>query len=229
MPYGRIIRAVMSTGALALATAAPGVAEAEPPGVTDVRANGNIFTGGLGFVPETVAVPVGGIVRWTNTDFLVPHTVTEAHGLWDLAGTYGGTPVSPPGFGPGRSVQRVFEAGTTAYYCRVHPRQMRGVVAVPVTLATVKRRVRIHGRRLVVRYVVATWTAAPPPERQVFDVEVRRGEAAWRPFRTGTVDTNGRLRAGRRGTVTHVRARLRRAAEPAAATGWSPDASTSSR
>ena len=71
---------------------------------------------------------------------IVPHTATEDHGLWDLAGTYGQTPANPAGFAPGTTVERPFEAGTHHYYCRVHPQQMKGVVAVPVKLASARYR-----------------------------------------------------------------------------------------
>src|SRR5436305_11051653 len=153
-------------GALAVPVAAPAqygtpnapaqpAAGAQPAPAVTVKAKGNVFTGGLGFDPASVQVAVGQVVRWTNTDFLVPHTATENHGLWDLGGSYGATPANPPGFGPGQSVQRAFEAGTAHYYCRVHPTQMKGVVAVPVQLAleharvAVRRRVvrRVHGKR----------------------------------------------------------------------------------
>src|SRR5438270_13416906 len=100
----------------------------------DVKAEGNAFTGGLKFDPPKVSVKVGQIVRWTNTDKFVPHTATEDHGLWDLAGTYGMTPANPAGFGPGETRTRVFEAGTEHYYCRVHPQPMHGVVPAPVAL-----------------------------------------------------------------------------------------------
>src|SRR5919106_230389 len=78
----------------------------------EVGANGNIITGGLSFTPADVEAKVGDVVRWTNTDFLVPHTATEDHRLWDLTGTYGATPLNPPGFGPGEVREWVFEAGT---------------------------------------------------------------------------------------------------------------------
>jgi plastocyanin len=213
----RALPAVVS--ALVFAPAASGA-------TTDVNANGNIFTGGLSFTPATISVAVGDTVRWKNTDFLVPHTATEDHGLWDLAGSYGATPANPPGFGPGTTVQRVFEAGTAAYYCRVHPTQMRGVIAVPVTLGLAQRRVLVRGahKARIVRYVRATWAVTAPAAGEVFDVEVRRGLGQWRDARTGTTETNALIRAGRRGTTTHVRARLRRADNAAAATGWSPDA-----
>jgi plastocyanin len=208
-----------------------------PPGgqpAASVNANGNAFTGGLSFTPASVTVAVGGVVRWTNTDVLVPHTATEDHGLWDLGGSYGQTPANPPGFAPGASVQRAFEAGTAHYYCRVHPVQMHGVVAVPVSLALDKQvvtrhvRGRGHRRRRTIRRavytVVATWATQQPAPGEVFDVQVARGSGAFQPLLTATTQTTARVPAVGRGTVTHVRARLRRAADAAAATDWSPDA-----
>lgn len=202
-----------------------------------VDANGNTFTGGLEFAPRDVSVPLGGVVVWTNQDILVPHTATEEHNLWNLTGTWGQTPVNPPGFAPGASVERAFEAGTHSYYCAVHPVEMRGTVAVPVDVAlerrVVRRKVKRRGRRartqrLVMRTVVATWAVQPPATDHVFDVEVRRGEGAWQALATGTRDVGARLRAGTVGTVTHVRARLRSASDVARATGWSPGASMTS-
>jgi hypothetical protein len=130
-------------------------------------------------------------------------------------------------------VQRAFEAGTAHYYCRVHPVQMHGVVAVPVTLAldkqVVKRRVkrRGHRRRTVRRTVytvVATWATQRPAPGQVFDVQLARGSGPFQALLTGTTQTTARITARGRGTVTHLRARVRKAAEPAATTNWSPDA-----
>lgn len=228
----RSIVAGVAAGAVLALPAPAGAGEQ-----TTVEARGNAFTGGLEFAPREVSVPVGGVVRWTNVDFLVPHTATEDHGLWNLAGSYGGTPVSPPGFGPGASVERAFEAGTAKYYCEVHPADMRGTVAVPVALAlerrVVRRRVKRAGRRprtqrRVIRTVVATWAVAPPANGHLFDAELRRGDGPWQPLATGTRGLGARVGALRAGTVTHVRARLRSAAEPAKATGWSPDASVTS-
>jgi len=74
--------------------------------------------------------------------------------------------------------------------------------------------------------VVATWASAPPAQDLVFDVERRIGaHTAWRPLRTGTRELSARFRAGIRGTPWDVRARLRRADSPDAATDWSPAAS----
>jgi len=187
----------------------------------DVKAEGNIFTGGLAFDPHRVAVRVGQVVRWTNTDFLVPHTATEDHGLWDLGGTYGGTPANPSGFGPGESRSRVFEAGTQNYYCRVHPKQMRGVVAVPVRLSRKTR--SKHGRK---RYlVIARWASKAPVAGEAFDIEVMRAGGSWRRVRTATRTMSMRFDGGKVNTRWSVRARLRSAKNAHRATGWSPTAS----
>jgi plastocyanin len=229
------VRRIVAGVATGVALAVPAGAGAAEP--TTVDANGNAFTGGLNFSPRDVSVPIGGVVRWTNRDVLVPHTATEEHGLWNLTGTYGGTPLNPPGFGPGDSAERVFEAGTTKYFCEVHPVEMRGTVAVPVTLALdkrdVRRKIKRKGRRtrtkrIVVRSVVATWAVQPPANGHVFDAEIRRGDGPWQPFASGTRQVGARTGALKKGTVTHVRARLRSATEPAKATDWSPDASVTS-
>jgi plastocyanin len=90
MPAGGVIKTVaVSAACLALASAAfaqyppapPAPAQPEGQPAASVNANGNAFTGGLSFTPFSVTVPVGGVVRWTNTDMLVPHTATEDHGL----------------------------------------------------------------------------------------------------------------------------------------------------
>jgi plastocyanin len=192
----------------------------------DVKAEGNVFTGGLGFNPAGVSVKVGQVVRWTNTDPVVPHTATENHGLWDEGGTYGQTPANPSGFGPGESRQRTFEAGTQHYYCRVHPTKMHGVVAVPVTLARVVHTLRQRHRSRKLRYVVATWASATPAPGQVFDVQIMRRGGSWTAFRTGTRTASGSFRSGKRRALQwSVRARLRKASDPEAATDWSPVAS----
>lgn len=201
---------------------------ASPAGAAkDINANGNVFTGGLSFTPGEVTVPVGEVVRWRNTDPYVPHTSTERHGLWDLGGSYGGTPVNPSGYPPGAVVERPFEAGTHRYYCRVHPRDMTGTIAVPVTLS--KETVRLRrkrprkGRRFKrVAFISAEWANGPPAEGLVYDVERRVGVATpWEPLRTGTRESRLRFRAGIRGTPWELRARLRRQGSQEA-TDWAP-------
>jgi plastocyanin len=190
----------------------------------EVNADGNAFTGGLKFDPYKVSVKVGQIVRWTNTDFLVPHTATEDHKLWDLGGTYGQTPANPSGFGPGESRQRVFEAGTQHYYCRVHPTQMHGVVAVPVALS-VRKGPKRNGR--ATRLLVMRWASAAPAKGGAFDVQVRRGGGKWTPFRRDTRSASAKLVRQGKKTSFAVRARLRSAKDASRATGWSPVATVS--
>ena len=198
---------VAASGLLALAASASGED-------AHVNANGNAFqAGSLNFDPAKVAVKVGEKVHWTNTDAAVPHTSTEDHGLWRLSGDYG-SPGPAQGYGPGETVERVFEAGTHHYYCEVHAEDMKAVVEVPVTL---KRR---RGRR-----VAATWAAAAPEKGLAFDVERRRGKRAWKTARDGTVATTMSFKAGKRGTRWQVRARLRSADDAAKRTDWSPAAS----
>lgn len=191
---------------------------------TQVAAEGNAFTGGLRFNPPDVSVSVGQVVRWTNTDQLVPHTATEDHGLWDLTGTYGQTPANPPGFGPGESRERAFEAGTHRYFCRVHPQQMRGTVAVPVRLepASTVTETKPSGKRRKRRRVLVTWAAAPLAEGVGFDVQIRRGDGEWRSWRTGKRAMSGTFRTQAAKAPWSVRARLRRLDDPSAATDFSP-------
>ena len=189
------------------------------PPTAHVKAEGNAVTGGLKFDPASVTVPVGGVVQWTNTDNAVPHTATEDHGLWDLSGTYG-SPGPYQGFGPGTSVQRTFEAGTQHYYCKVHPTQMHGVIAVPVTLKVVHKRDRRHRRYSL---ITATWSTQAPASGEVMDVERKMASGVWQPFREGTTTESATFRS-KRGVIWTVHARLRKADDPKAATDWSPDA-----
>lgn len=195
------MRAALAAAAALIALAAPSGAAART-----VDAAGNALTGGLLFAPPFTQVAVGDEVSWTNTDFLAPHTATEQHGLWDLAGDFG-PPVSPGGFPPGATVSRAFEAGTHNYLCTVHGSVMSGRVAVPVTL-------RRQGKG-----VTGIWAPASPAPGSVFDVEVRT-KKGWRPAFEGTRRVQGRL-SRRPGSIS-VRARLRSAEEPSRATGWSP-------
>src|SRR3954452_22736266 len=176
-----------------IAGAALAVPAAADAATTEVGANGNVFTGGLSFTPAKLTLSVGDAVRWRNTDNVVPHTATEDHGLWDLTGGYGATPANPSGFGPGETRQRVFEAGTHDYYCRVHPTQMRGTIAVAPTLAVQRVRVKIRRKRKpvttrkrrrrartkVISYVVAVWAQASPAQGQAFDVQRARPGGGW--------------------------------------------------
>jgi plastocyanin len=183
-----------------------------------VDANGNAVSGGLGFDPARVRVTVGQKVRWTNTDTIAPHTVTESHGIFDLGGDYGETPANPPGFAPGTSVQREFSAGTFSYFCRVHPEEMRGVVATPVKLSVIRSQSRSGQGGVRIR---AVWSRQQLPAGQAFDVQLRVRNGPWRAVRTGTRALGGMFRAALR-KVNAFRARIRLTDGPAGASGYSP-------
>jgi plastocyanin len=180
--------------------------------VARVNAEGNPFTGGLAFDPPGIAVRVGDFVRWRNTDFLVPHTATEDHGLWDLGGNY--PPLTMQGFGPGETVKREFSAGTFSYFCEVHGAEaMSGFVEVPV---------RVRDRRADGRFrVIARWSEQGLPKGQVFDVQRSRGTGDFKFVRKGTRALKGTFGGGDRGTAWTFRARVRRD-NSSAASGWSP-------
>jgi len=215
------MRCAAATVAVVVATGVS-TAQAEPVR-HESTANGNLFTGGLSFAPADLTVAVGDVIAWKNTDFVAPHTVTERHGLWDLTGGYGATPANPPGFGPGTVAERRFEAGTQAYFCRVHPVEMVGTISVPVSLTTIRsNRARKRGRRArTIATVTMRWAADPPAEGLAFDVERRVPGGPWSRVHDGILGTSGTFRTRPR-TVWKVRARLRSAERPGDATGFSP-------
>jgi plastocyanin len=218
--------------AIASLVLAPGAFAAN----AEVGANGNAFTGGLSYTPPSVDVNHGDTVTWTNTDFLVPHTVTEDHGLFNLTGTYGATPSNPAGFGPGEKRSRVFTAGTFHYFCEVHPVEMHGVVAAAMQLTsrpvTKTRRVkRKHGRkgqkrkrkvRVKTNEITAVWSRTALPADQVFDVQRQMAGGQWQTVLDGVSRLAGVFDGGKGGTKSSFRARVRRSTDPSSASGYSP-------
>jgi plastocyanin len=186
-----------------------------PSSDRSVEAQGNPFSGGLAFDPARVKAKVGQSVSWTNTDSFVPHTATEDHRLWRLAGDYG--PPGTMGIAPGQSVQRRFAAGTWSYFCEIHPTQMHGTVVVPVTLRSTPAR---RGGNGVVK---AIWSRLALPGGQVFDVQERIGAGPWRTVRNGVRGLEGSF-AARSGKLLGFRARVREKSDPSAASGYSPPA-----
>lgn len=202
-----------AVGVLAVASLALAAGPAQADQRT-IEANGNPFTGGLGYDPADTRVAVGDVVVWVNTDATVPHTATEDHGLWDETGTYG--PPGNMGFGPAEQRQRRFEAGTQRYFCKVHPTQMRAVIRVPVR-ASVKK-LSSGERRIEMR-----WAPSKPAAGHVFDVQLKRAKGSWRSFRSGTKEpSGGRKTSGGDKVRWSIRARLRSATDKSKATDWSP-------
>ncbi|MEA2348173.1 MAG: Copper binding protein plastocyanin/azurin family [Thermoleophilaceae bacterium] len=184
-----------------------------------INANGNAFTGGLSFTPGATTAKVGDTVSWKNTDPLAPHTSTEIHDLWNVAGDNLGPPITPvPGYAPGATASRPgFEAGTHSYYCVIHgAAAMSGTIGVPVDLK-IKDLPEPKGGLVLVRW-------APKKEAgRVFDVQRRRTDSkTWITVEKGTKKPKGSFDPGADGGIWKVRARMRSTDDPTAATGWSP-------
>jgi plastocyanin len=95
-----------------LLTASPRVTAADQP-----PANAEVTIDNFSFGPQTVTVPVGATVTWTNRDD-IPHTVVSTDGVFkskvdtDEKFSYTFT-----------------KAGTYSYFCSVHPK-MTGKIVV---------------------------------------------------------------------------------------------------
>jgi plastocyanin len=89
------------------------------PNVTaNDQASADVKIDNFSFGPQTVTVPVGGTVTWTNADD-IPHTVVSTDGVFKSKV---------------RDTDEKFsytftKAGTYPYYCSVHPK-MTGQVVV---------------------------------------------------------------------------------------------------
>jgi plastocyanin len=200
-----------------LGAGASGAAAAE----VKINANGNAFTGGMSFEPKVTRARVGDTVTWVNTDSIAPHTSTEVHDLWNVAGDNLGPPLTPvPGYAPGASASRPgFEAGTHNYYCVIHgAAAMSGTVAVPVTLRS-KDLPDPKGGIVLVRW------ADKKEAGRTFDVQRRRTDSkTWINVAKRTKAAKGSFDPGADGGTWKVRARMRSADDPKAATDWSPPA-----
>ena len=88
------------------------------PTSTPVPSQANVNISGFAFVPQTLSVPVGTTVTWTNMDN-AGHDVKAADGSW------GSDTLTN-----GQSFSKVFDqAGTYAYVCTFHPK-MTGTIIV---------------------------------------------------------------------------------------------------
>ena len=100
--------------ALLLLAGSPSVTAADQP----AAANTEVKIDNFSFGPQTVTVPVGATVTWTNRDD-IPHTVVSTDGAFkskvrDTDETFSFT---------------FTKAGTYPYFCSVHPK-MTGKVVV---------------------------------------------------------------------------------------------------
>ena len=100
--------------ALLLLAASPSVTAADQP----AAANAEVKIDNFSFGPQTVTVPVGATVTWTNHDD-IPHTVMSTDGVFKSKV---------------RDTDEKFsytftKAGTYPYFCSVHPK-MTGKVVV---------------------------------------------------------------------------------------------------
>lgn len=97
-----------------LLAGSPSVTAADQPSA----ANAEVKIDNFSFGPQTVTVPVGATVTWTNRDD-IPHTVVSTDGVFKSKV---------------RDTEEQFsytftKAGTYPYYCSVHPK-MTGTVVV---------------------------------------------------------------------------------------------------
>jgi Icc protein len=92
----------------------PSIAIVDPPSATNAEVKIDNFS----FAPQTVTIPVGTTVTWTNRDD-IPHTVVSTEGVFkskvrDTDETFSYT---------------FTKAGTYPYFCSIHPK-MTGKVVV---------------------------------------------------------------------------------------------------
>ncbi len=77
------------------------------------------------FNPSTLNIQVGDVVRWENGG-AATHTASSETGIWDSGSLAPGGVFS----------QQFLTPGTFAYFCRIHPQQMRGSIVVQAPAAT---------------------------------------------------------------------------------------------
>lgn len=120
-------------GPTAPANPSPPADDAIPSPTTDDATGGTeaVTIHNFAFEPETVEVPVGTQVHWTNEDMFA-HTVTsggpdDPTGRFDAdLGDLGSVEAA------GTTFEHVFdEPGTYPYFCRFHPKMQGEVVVVP--------------------------------------------------------------------------------------------------
>jgi plastocyanin len=97
-----------------LLSGSPIATAADPPSAT----NAEVKIGNFSFGPQTITVPVGATVTWTNHDD-IPHTSVSIDGVFKSKVMDTDEKFS----------YRFAKAGTYRYYCSIHPK-MTGQVVV---------------------------------------------------------------------------------------------------
>jgi plastocyanin len=168
---------------------------------TVAQIGATVAVGDLGFDPNRAQISQGGAVRWTAGGSF-DHTVTDASGM----GLFNSGRLSP-----GDTYTFPFAAaGTYPYRCTLHA-QETGIVGV---------RLDVPGSALVGVPFTVMWAFSSPPERYVFDVQVRLpGSISWSPWLRGTTELDGTYTATAPGTYA-FRSRIRRP-ENHASSNWS--------
>jgi len=88
---------------------------------------------GFAFQPQTITVPVGTTVRWTNQDS-VAHTSTSKNGVWDSGSLR-----------QGQSFSFTFtKPGTFPYFCTIHPSMTATVIVTGTATEEVQEFALIH-------------------------------------------------------------------------------------
>jgi len=77
-----------------------------------------VFIEGFAFKPNSITIPIGTTIKWTNEDDTT-HTVTSEDGIFDSGDIKNGETYS----------YTFNEAGSFKYYCTIHP-SMRAIVVV---------------------------------------------------------------------------------------------------
>ena len=107
-------QAALGAFAVCALLALSGLLPTQAAGAADIQISIENFT----FNPDTVTIPVGSTVTWTNKDD-EPHTVTSSENVFTSLGldtdeTFSHTFATP---------------GTYTYYCKLHP-HMTGTIVV---------------------------------------------------------------------------------------------------
>lgn len=112
-----LVASVMSSVIIAfvlLLAGSPTATAADPPSA----ANADVTIDNFSFGPQTITVPVGATVTWTNRDD-IPHTSVSTDGVFK----------SKVMDTDEKFAYTFTKAGTYSYYCTIHPK-MTGQVVV---------------------------------------------------------------------------------------------------